>query len=134
MSTEILIKWMIPNYLYLTQLNYMAVPEPLWVIQAPHTLVWTLFYIWLIGFLFVLIWKVSSHFIFRFHILHDAAAVTDPEILKIWQTEIEKACLSKPKFHFENLADRNRKSLSKQTKISAGTVSPRAAYYDRPSR
>ena len=98
MSTEILIKWMIPNYLYLTQLNYMAVPEPLWVIQAPHTLVWTLFYIWLIGFLFVLIWKVSSHFIFRFHILHDAAAVTDPEILKIWQTEIEKACLSKPKF------------------------------------
>lgn len=42
--------WLIPNWLYITEQNYMKLPEPLIVIRAPGGWVWALFGIWFTGF------------------------------------------------------------------------------------
>jgi len=46
--------WMLPNYLYLTQMSYMQLPAPRRVIEAPLPLVQVLLTVWLIGFVAVL--------------------------------------------------------------------------------
>lgn len=90
--------WLIPNFLYMTQQDVMAVQKPLLVIPLPGKLVWILFYVWLTGFLAVLIWKIFSHLIFRAAILKDAYDVGDTEILKVWNQEIEQANIKNPNF------------------------------------
>lgn len=90
--------WMLPNYLYLTQMSYMQLPEPRWVIEAPSILVQILLTVWLIGFLAVLGWKIISHMIYRARILQDASPVTDSVVLTVWRQEIETARFRKPKF------------------------------------
>ena len=88
--------WMLPNYLYIT--SFMKVPMPLLVVQTPDNLVWILFGVWASGGAGVLIWKMISHLIFRFRVLKNAAPVTDPEVLAIWNHEIAHAQFQKPKF------------------------------------
>ena len=90
--------WMIPNYLYLTQLNYMELSRPLWVVEAPSALVWTLLAVWLAGFLGVLAWKIAAHLIFRARILRAAVPVTDPAALEVWRREVEDARFRKDGF------------------------------------
>ena len=90
--------WMLPNYLYLTQLSYMRLSKPHWVIETPVTLVQVLLAIWMIGFLAILGWKIVSHLVFRARILRDASSITDPAVLFVWQQEVEKARFCKPKF------------------------------------
>ena len=90
--------WMIPNFLFLTQLTYMEVPEPLWVIHASGQWVWTLFEIWLTGFVLVLLWKIISHLLFRRRILKKSYPVTDQAVLDLWEQEIKESGLRKPKF------------------------------------
>lgn len=90
--------WMLPNYLYLTQMSYMQLPEPRWVIEAPSILVQALLILWLIGFLAVLGGKIISHLIFRARILRDASPVTDSAVLAVWRQEVEAARFRDPKF------------------------------------
>ena len=90
--------WMLPNYLYLTQMSYMRLPEPRWVIRAPLPLVQVLLVLWLAGFLAVLGWKILSHLAFRARILRPALPVTDPAVLAVWDREVEAARFRKPKF------------------------------------
>ncbi len=92
------ILWMLPNYLYLTQMTYMRLPKPRWVIEAPLILVQTLLNVWLIGFLSVLSWNIVSHLTFRTRILRDASPITDLTVLAIWRQEIESARFHKPRF------------------------------------
>lgn len=90
--------WMIPNYLYITQMSYMSLPAPRWVVEVPTALVRTLLGVWLAGFLAVLGWKIVSHLIFRARILRRAVPVTDPAALEAWRREVEDARFDKPKF------------------------------------
>ncbi len=90
--------WMLPNYLYLTQMSYMQLSEPRWVIEAPLISVQMLLAVWLIGFLAVLGWKVVSHLTFRTRILRGASPIVDSTVLVIWHQEIEAARFRKPKF------------------------------------
>lgn len=90
--------WMLPGYLYLTQMRYMRLPRPYWVIEAPFILVRILLAVWLIGFLTVLCWKILSHLTFRARILRDASPVTDQAVLAAWHREAEAARFRKPKF------------------------------------
>ncbi len=90
--------WMLPNYLYLTQMRYMRLAEPRWVIEAPLILVQALLIVWLTGFVAVLGWKIISHLIFRARILRDASPIFDPTVLAVWRQEIEAARFRKPKF------------------------------------
>lgn len=83
--------WLIPNYLYLTQQNYIALPEPRWVLRVPVHGVEIIAVIWGIGFAGVLLWKGISHSNFRHKILSNACSVTDPAILALWEEEQRKA-------------------------------------------
>lgn len=93
--------WLIPNYLYITEMSYMELPEPLLVIHASSKLVSILFSLWIVGFLSVFLWKIGEHLVFRREILRNAKPVTDERILKIFQEEIEDAGMVKPKPKFK---------------------------------
>lgn len=90
--------WMLPNYLYLTQMSFMQLPRPRWVVEVPRALVQVLMILWLAGFVAVLCWNILSHLIFRARILRPAVPVTDPAVLAVWNQEVEAAQLRKPKF------------------------------------
>lgn len=90
--------WMLPNYLYLTQMSYMELPAPRWVVEAPLRLVQVLMAVWLAGFAAVLVWKMISHLVFRARILRPAVPVTDPAVLEVWYQEVGAARFQKPKF------------------------------------
>lgn len=90
--------WLIPTSLYFTEESWMEVSKPLLVIHMPEKMAWVLFFLWMLGFSVVLIWKFISHVSFRSHILRDAVTVTDPAILELWQSEIERAQIREPKF------------------------------------
>ena len=90
--------WMIPNYLYLTEMGGMEVPEPALVLRAPERLVWGVFAVWLLGFAGVLGWSILSHLRFRRQILSTAREVTDPAVLAIWEEELKNANFIDPWF------------------------------------
>lgn len=90
--------WMLPNYLYLTQQSFMALPAPRWVVEAPLGTVRVLPVLWLAGFTAVLVWKMISHLFFRGRILRGALPVTDPAVLEVWEQEVRAARFRKPKF------------------------------------
>lgn len=93
--------WLIPNYLYITEMSYMEVPEPLLVIHASSKVVGILFTVWSLGFLGVFLWKVIEHLAFRYKVLRNAEPVKDIRILDIFQLEIEDAGMVKPKPKFK---------------------------------
>lgn len=93
--------WLIPNYLYITEMSYMAIPEPLLVIHASSKVVGILFTLWIIGFLAVFLWKIAEHLIFRHKLLRNAELVTDNRILDFFQAVIEDAGMIKPKPKFK---------------------------------
>lgn len=93
--------WLIPNYLYITEMSYMELPEPLLVIHASSRVVSILFALWIIGFLSVFLWKIGEHLVFRRKILRNAKPVTDKRILEIFQGQIEDARMVKPKPKFK---------------------------------
>lgn len=105
--------WMLPNYLYLTQMPYMQLPGPYWVIEAPLALVQVLLAMWAAGFLAVMAWKIISHLVFRARILRNASPVTAPAVLAVWQQEVEAARFRNPKFRLVT-------SPSIQTPLSVG--------------
>ena len=93
--------WLIPNYLYITEMSYMELPEPLLVIHASSRVVSILFALWIVGFLSVFLWKIGEHLVFRRKILRNAKPVTDKRILEIFQGQIEDAGMVKPKPKFK---------------------------------
>ena len=99
--------WMLPNYLYLTQQTYMLIQKPALVLHASSWLIKMLAVIWLIGFVVVFGWHIVSHLLFRRKILKNAAAVTDEEVLQLFQSELNEMGIRKPKFRLvetENVA------------------------------
>ena len=64
--------WVIPNYLYITINELMALPAPAVVLTVPGNLVLILLRIWFVGFVAVLGWKIFGHIRFRRMILKDA--------------------------------------------------------------
>ncbi len=43
----------------------------------------------------ILLWKITSHLLYRRELLKDATLVTEPEILALWQAEVHNAHLTK---------------------------------------
>ena len=77
--------WLIPGFLHFVNSSSLGLSRPLAVISVPGILAEVLFFIWLAGFLGVLLWKTAEHFSFRRRILSRAVPVTDPQILSLWQ-------------------------------------------------
>ncbi len=90
--------WLIPNYLYITEMSYMENTRPLIVIHASSKVVSILFVIWVAGFIGVLIWKMVEHLVFRRRLLRNAEPITDCTVTAILQSEIENAGIKKPRF------------------------------------
>ena len=78
--------WMVPNLLYIAMIydGLMEIDRPLLVIRTPERLVKILFWIWLTGFVAIMLYKIGAHLYFRHKVLQNAREVTDPEILQLW--------------------------------------------------
>lgn len=83
--------WLIPNYLYLSQQSAMALPMPMFVLTTPGKLVWILLYIWLAGFIGVLIWKIAEHFRFRRRLLRTIERCSDLQMRQQWKLALAQA-------------------------------------------
>ena len=90
------ILWLLPNYLYLTQIYNMKLPRPLATLHVPGRLAAILAGIWLLGFLAVLVWNVAKHLCFRKELLRHAVPVTDPAILEVFQKERAELAVRAP--------------------------------------
>ena len=96
--------WIVPNYLYIMAQDFMSLPEPLVVIRPGNVIFRYLVLIWFAGFLAVLGWKIIEHLRFRRRILCDAAPITDPQVLEVWNQEILQSGIQKPKFRLVSSA------------------------------
>lgn len=83
--------WMIPNFLYITYHSFMAIPKPALILYFPPAVIKVVLYLWIIGFIVIMTWKLIAHIHFRHSILRHAYAVSDPDILTIWHREQEAA-------------------------------------------
>lgn len=90
--------WLLPNYLYLIDRDGFRPSAPRWIIHAPGSAAKIIFWIWFIGCISILIWKTAEHMVFRRRVLRDAYVVSDPRILRRWETIIEEARIKKPRF------------------------------------
>ena len=90
--------WIIPNYLFLNMSDAIGFSAPLIVFHASQKLIWTLFYIWMIGFWAIILWNIISHLCFRHWILKNSTPITDPDILEIWTKEYERSGTTKKFF------------------------------------
>lgn len=91
--------WIIPNYLlYITQQSGLENSHPAFVLHIPGKLIWWIMAIWVSGFLFVLGKAVWEHLEFRRRILKEGQPVTDPRVLRVWEAEVEKAGIKKPRY------------------------------------
>lgn len=80
--------WILPAFLYWLPHMWRNYPiKPRLVLRLPPQLAEILTTIWLVGFLAVLVWKITSHLLFRREVLSDSYPVTDPEILALWERE-----------------------------------------------
>lgn len=76
----------------------MAIPKPLITFHVSSRLIKVLALIWLIGFIAVFGWNIVRHLVFRRKILKNSVPVTDSDVLKLFQNELEETAIHKPKF------------------------------------
>lgn len=89
--------WMLPNYLYFTLYDIMEVQQPLLVIRMEPLVFRILVGVWFAGFAVVMLWKLTEHLVFRRKVLKESQPVTDSQILSVWEAELERAMVKKPK-------------------------------------
>lgn len=92
------ILWIVPNYLYMGVFHQALLAHPRWIIPLPIKFIQGVALIWLVGVVGVLGWKIFSHLRFRRWLLRGAEEVSDPEVLAVWQAEVDRAREKKPKF------------------------------------
>ena len=80
--------WAMPNLLFLVRSLYHS-PELSLAVPIPERTLRLLFWIWLGGFLPILLWKVTEHFLFRRRLVKSAAAVAEEDILALWTEACE---------------------------------------------
>ena len=90
--------WLIPNYLYVTQMSSMKINRPLLILKIPGNWVWVAFFVWLAGFVCVFLWKIAEHLRFRKRVLNKAVPVDDLDTLILLSNVIQNAQLRKADF------------------------------------
>lgn len=90
--------WLIPNYLYITQQNYMELPAPALVLRLPMWTAGVFLTVWGAGAAAVMLFKMLSHLRFRRQVLAPARPEEDPAVLAVWDSEVAAARFQKPKF------------------------------------
>ena len=90
--------WMLPNELYLLLYGSMQLQKPIGIITVPKHIVEVVFYIWLFGFVFVLLRGLLGHLEFRAQVLKKAENVEEKEILTLWNEELKRAGMRYTKY------------------------------------
>lgn len=90
--------WLIPNYLYITNMSYMELDRPLLWIYIPGNIIWIVFAVWIAGFAVFLAFKLAEHLIFRHRLLHGSQPVTDENTIALLDSIVKDAGIKKAKF------------------------------------
>ena len=81
--------WLLPNMLYLVQINRVVQGKPLFVIEVSGGLAFALLGLWVGGYCLVMLWKCTEHLAIRRRILRDAAPAEDRE-QAVYQEELKR--------------------------------------------
>lgn len=81
--------WLLPNMLYLVQINRVVQGKPLFVIEVSGGLAFALLGLWVGGYCLVMLWKCAEHLAIRRRILRDAAPAEDWE-QAVYQEELKR--------------------------------------------
>ena len=122
-STTVL--WMIPNYLYFAFFAPGLFKKPLFSVKINRTFSDLLLWIYVAGFLVFLIFKITSHIIFRHNILKNSSLIEDEAILKVFEEEKEETGLAGLNINIYN-------SSEIKTPLSIGLFK-RTVFVDLPS-
>ena len=90
--------WMLPNELYILLYGSMQLQKPIGILTVPKHFAEIVFYIWLVGFVFVLFRGMIGHLKFRSVILKEAKDVEEEGILALWNEELECAGIRYKKY------------------------------------
>ena len=82
--------WLLPNVLYIIQIQRFAAGMPLFVIVTSGDWAFTLLSIWLAGCCLLLLYKIAEHLVFRRRILREAVEA-EPEAQALFIEELELA-------------------------------------------
>ena len=89
--------WLLPVFVYYGQyMMYRGTVPPLVVLRIPRPLAAILPWLWLSGFLVVLLWQLISHLRFRRMLLKGARPVEDQEVKDLWREEEQLVLLKRP--------------------------------------
>lgn len=81
--------WLVPACIVLPMAE-AGFRRPLYILHIEETLIKTASFLWAAGMVLILLWKLVEHFLFRNRILGRAKAVDDPQVLEIWQEEMQR--------------------------------------------
>ena len=87
--------WLIPNMLYICEMNYMQRSTPKHIIRLHGSWLRPAVIIWLAGAAILFGWKVTEHMIFRGKIRRNSREERNPETLSIWENMQFKAKIKK---------------------------------------
>lgn len=84
--------WMLPNLLYffvMYQNNLTGKNGYVYIVESSAILLYLLIGAWILGFVFIIFYKMIEHFHYRKNILENAKEITDSNILNMFQLELE---------------------------------------------
>ena len=90
--------WLLPNYMYMLNHDFMKVARPVFIIHATSKTVVILSAIWCVGFSAVFLWNIIQHLLFRRKLLKNAVPVTEGEVFDLFWKEVNELSIHKPKF------------------------------------
>jgi len=90
--------WMLPNFLYLTQHEFMGVDKPAFVLKADRLPLKPIAIIWAVGFCAIMFYKFAEHFVIRRRFLKHSKPLINAEALEVWRSELENANIKKARF------------------------------------
>jgi len=82
--------WSLPFFSFVAMRNFSAYPKSLLHISLPNMMARILFWIWIAGFAGVMLWKITSHLLFRHRILSDTRQ-PDANTIDLWREEQKQA-------------------------------------------
>lgn len=82
--------WLLPNVLYIIQIQRFAVGKPLFVLVTSGDLAFTLLRVWLAGCCLLMLYKIAEHLAFRRRILRGAVEA-EPAAQALFVEELEQA-------------------------------------------
>lgn len=79
--------WLLPNLLYLTIYMDNTKISPLIAITLPRQWLMIFAIVWIMSFVWVLLWQIISHLVYRRFLLEGAVSINDANTISLWNHE-----------------------------------------------